>query len=66
VGKRQLCIVLNEHTDDDGATILRHACKLGLGGIASKRPSAPNRSGPTMDLNAFAATPPRPAAMPIG
>ena len=28
-------IVLNEHTDEDGATVFRHACKLGLEGIVS-------------------------------
>jgi bifunctional non-homologous end joining protein LigD len=36
-------IVLNEHTDEDGATVFRHACKLGLKGIVSKRLSAPYR-----------------------
>ena len=30
-------IVLNEHTDEDGATVFRHACKLGFEGIVSKR-----------------------------
>jgi hypothetical protein len=30
-------IVFNEHTDEDGATVFRHACKLGLEGIVSKR-----------------------------
>jgi hypothetical protein len=38
-----------DHTDEDGATIFRHACKLGLEGIASKRLSAPYRSGPSRD-----------------
>jgi bifunctional non-homologous end joining protein LigD len=42
-------IVLSEHTDEDGATIFRQACKLGLEGIVSKRLSAPNRSGPSRD-----------------
>jgi ATP-dependent DNA ligase len=27
--------VLSDHTDEDGATIFRHACKLGLEGIVS-------------------------------
>jgi ATP-dependent DNA ligase len=45
VGKRRLGIVLSDHTDDEGATIFRHACKLGLEGIVSKRLSAPYRSG---------------------
>jgi bifunctional non-homologous end joining protein LigD len=42
-------IVFNEHTDQDGAVIFQHACKLGLEGIVSKRLSAPYRSGPSRD-----------------
>jgi ATP-dependent DNA ligase len=42
-------IVLNEHTDEDGATVFRHACKLGFEGIVSKRLVAPYRSGPCRD-----------------
>jgi bifunctional non-homologous end joining protein LigD len=42
-------IVFNEHTDHDGAVVFRHACKLGLEGIVSKRVSAPYRSGPSRD-----------------
>jgi bifunctional non-homologous end joining protein LigD len=38
-------IVFNEHTDQDGAAVLQHACKMGLEGIVSKRLSAPYRSG---------------------
>jgi bifunctional non-homologous end joining protein LigD len=34
-------IVFNEHTDEDGATVFRHACKLGFEGIVSKRLTAP-------------------------
>jgi bifunctional non-homologous end joining protein LigD len=49
VGKRRLGIVLSEHTDEDGATIFQHACKMGLEGIVSKRLSAPYRSGPSRD-----------------
>jgi hypothetical protein len=30
-------IVFNEHTDEDGAVVFRHACKLRLEGIVSKR-----------------------------
>jgi hypothetical protein len=30
-------IVVNEHTNEDGATVFRHACKLGFEGIVSKR-----------------------------
>ena len=39
------CIVLNEHTDEDGGIVIRHACKLGLEGIVSKRLSKPYQSG---------------------
>ena len=42
-------IVFNEHTDEDGATVFRHACKLGFEGIVSKRLTAPYRSGPSRD-----------------
>ncbi len=42
-------IVFNEHTDQEGAIVLRHACKLGLEGIVSKRLTAPYRSGPSRD-----------------
>jgi hypothetical protein len=33
LGRKPLGIVSNEHTDADGATVFRHACKLGLEGI---------------------------------
>jgi ATP-dependent DNA ligase len=49
VGKRRLGIVLSEHTDEDGAMVFAHACKMGLEGIVSKRLSAPYRSGPSRD-----------------
>jgi bifunctional non-homologous end joining protein LigD len=42
-------IVFNEHTDGDGAVVFRHACKMGLEGIVSKRLTAPYRSGPSRD-----------------
>ena len=35
----------NEHIEGDGGTIFRHACKLGLEGIVSKRKGSPYRSG---------------------
>ena len=35
----------SEHTDEDGATMHRHACKMGLEGIVSKRKDLPYRSG---------------------
>jgi hypothetical protein len=55
-------IVFNEHTDEDGAVVFRHACEMGLEGIVSKRLTAPHRSGPpraparhpTCGLNAIA------------
>jgi hypothetical protein len=34
-------IVYNDHTEEDGATVFRHACKLGFEGIVSKRLTAP-------------------------
>jgi bifunctional non-homologous end joining protein LigD len=45
LGGRRLGIVLSDHTDDDGATIFLHACRMGLEGIVSKELSAPYRSG---------------------
>jgi bifunctional non-homologous end joining protein LigD len=42
-------IVFNEHTAENGATVFRHACKLGLEGIVSKQLTAPYRSGPSRD-----------------
>jgi bifunctional non-homologous end joining protein LigD len=42
-------IVINEHTDEDGAVVFLHACKMGLEGIVSKRLTAPYRSGPSRD-----------------
>jgi bifunctional non-homologous end joining protein LigD len=49
LARAPLGIVFSEHTDQDGATVFRHACKLGLEGIFSKRLSAPYRSGPSRD-----------------
>jgi hypothetical protein len=34
-------IVFNEHTNEDGATVFRLACKLRFGRIMSKRLAAP-------------------------
>jgi bifunctional non-homologous end joining protein LigD len=42
-------IVYNEHTEEDGVVVFRHACKMGLEGIVSKRLTAPYRSGPSRD-----------------
>ena len=41
---------LNEHLKhEDGETIFRHACKLGLEDIVSKRKDSPYRSGRSPD-----------------
>jgi bifunctional non-homologous end joining protein LigD len=36
---------LNEHCEGDGAIVFKHACRLGLEGIVSKRRDLPYRSG---------------------
>jgi bifunctional non-homologous end joining protein LigD len=38
-------LVLNEHIGEPGEVVFRHACKLGLEGIVSKRLGSPYRSG---------------------
>jgi bifunctional non-homologous end joining protein LigD len=45
----QVGIAINEHTDEDGAVVFQHACKMGLEGIVSKRLTAPYRLGPSRD-----------------
>jgi bifunctional non-homologous end joining protein LigD len=35
----------NDHIEEDGETVFRHACKLGLEGIVSKRKGSLYRSG---------------------
>jgi bifunctional non-homologous end joining protein LigD len=42
-------IRFNEHPESDGETVFRHACKLGLEGIVSKRKHSPYRSGRSPD-----------------
>jgi bifunctional non-homologous end joining protein LigD len=42
-------IRFNEHMEGDGETVFRHACKLGLEGIVSKRRDSPYRSGRSPD-----------------
>jgi len=42
-------IRFNEHMDGDGKTVFRHACKLGLEGIVSKRRDSSYRSGRSPD-----------------
>jgi bifunctional non-homologous end joining protein LigD len=42
-------IQFNEHMEGDGEIVFRHACKLGLEGIVSKRKDSPYRSGRSSD-----------------
>jgi bifunctional non-homologous end joining protein LigD len=42
-------IRFNEHMEGDGETVFRHACKLDLEGIVSKRKNSPYRSGRSPD-----------------
>jgi bifunctional non-homologous end joining protein LigD len=42
-------IQFNEHMEGDGGTVFRHACKLGLEGIVSKRKDSAYRSGRSPD-----------------
>ena len=37
--------MFNEHLTEEGAVIFKHACKLGLEGIVSKRMDMPYQSG---------------------
>jgi hypothetical protein len=47
---RVLRLRLNERLEhDDGELVFRHACKLGLEGIVSKRKGSPYRSGRSPD-----------------
>jgi bifunctional non-homologous end joining protein LigD len=39
----------NEHMEGDGETVFRHACKMGLEGIVSKRKDSVYRSGRSPD-----------------
>jgi ATP-dependent DNA ligase len=41
----QAGIAINEHTDENGAVVFLHACKMRLEGIVPKRPSKPYQSG---------------------
>jgi ATP-dependent DNA ligase len=44
-----LGIALNDYTDEPGAAVFRHACRMGFEGIVSKRLTAPYRSGRSSD-----------------
>jgi bifunctional non-homologous end joining protein LigD len=49
---------LNEHLEhEDGEVVFRHACKLGLEGIVSKRKGSPYRSGRSPDWLKMASLP---------
>jgi bifunctional non-homologous end joining protein LigD len=45
--------VLNEHIDEPGDVVFRHACKMGLEGIVSKRLGSRYRSGRSKDWLKF-------------
>ena len=45
IGRKQTGILFNEHIEDDGETVFRHACLIGCEGIVSKRLDLPYRSG---------------------
>jgi ATP-dependent DNA ligase len=47
VPSRAPCV--EEHIEGDGPTVFRHACKLGLEGIVSKRKDSAYRSGRSPD-----------------
>jgi bifunctional non-homologous end joining protein LigD len=49
VAKARPGIQFNEHIEGDGETVFRHACKLGLEGIVSKRKGSPYHSGRSPD-----------------
>jgi bifunctional non-homologous end joining protein LigD len=49
LAKAGLGIRFNEHMEGDGESVFRHACKLGLEGIVSKRKDSPYRSGRSPD-----------------
>jgi bifunctional non-homologous end joining protein LigD len=42
---RQDAVRLSDHVDEDGPAMVRHACRLGMEGIISKRRDLPYRSG---------------------
>lgn len=49
LAKAAPALKLNEHIEADGATVFRHACRMGLEGIVSKRKDSPYRSGRSRD-----------------
>ena len=53
VAKAVAGIRFNEHLESDGETVFRHACKMGLEGIVSKRLGSRYRSGRSPDWLKF-------------
>jgi len=49
LAKAGVGIQFNEHMEEDGEIVFRHACRLGLEGIVSKRKDSPYRSGRSPD-----------------
>ena len=49
LAKAEVGVRFNEHMEGDGETVFRHACKLGLEGIVSKRKDSAYRSGRSPD-----------------
>jgi ATP-dependent DNA ligase len=49
VAKARPGIWFNKHIEGDGPTVFAHACKMGLGGIVSKRKGSMYRSGRSPD-----------------
>jgi hypothetical protein len=43
--KAKWALQLNEHIDEPGDVVFKHACKLGFEGIVSKRLGSPYRGG---------------------
>ena len=49
LARRSIGIVLSDHTDEGGALLFVHACRMGQRASCSKRLSAPYRSGRSRD-----------------
>jgi bifunctional non-homologous end joining protein LigD len=44
---KRRAIRFSEHLTGDGPIVFEHVCRMGVGGIVSKRADAPYRSGPS-------------------
>ena len=49
LGRGSWALHFNEHIDEPGDIVFRHACKMGLEGIVSKRLGSRYRSGRSTD-----------------